>query len=62
MVAMESMLVTQEEQAGGSSANYDVELIHLAEAHRDILRAGACVCVCVGCCLPTKTLNLNNTK
>ena len=45
MVAMESMLVTQEEQAGGSSANYDVELIHLAEAHRDILRAGACVCV-----------------
>ncbi|KAL5516104.1 hypothetical protein EMCRGX_G001375 [Ephydatia muelleri] len=28
-----------EEQAGGSSANYDVELIHLAEAHRDILRA-----------------------
>ena len=47
MVAMESMLVTQEEQAGGSSANYDVELIHLAEAHRDILRAGVCVCVCV---------------
>ena len=45
MVAMESMLVTQEEQAGGSSANYDVELIHLAKAHRDILRAGACVCV-----------------
>ena len=36
---------SQEEQAGGSSANYDVELIHLAEAHRDILRAGVCVCV-----------------
>ena len=32
--------LVQEEQAGGSSANYDVELIHLAEAHRDILRAG----------------------
>ena len=30
----------KEEQAGGSSANYDVELIHLAEAHRDVLRAG----------------------
>ena len=30
----------QEEQTGGSSTNYDVELIHLAEAHRDILRAG----------------------
>lgn len=30
----------QEEQAGGSSANYDVELIHSSEAHRDILRAG----------------------
>ena len=43
MVAMEPLLVTQEEQAGGSSANYDVELIHLAEAHRDILRAGVCV-------------------
>ena len=56
MVAMELplqwLLVTQEEQAGGSSANYDVELIHLAEAHRDILRAGLCVCVAT-------TLNLN---
>ena len=66
MVAMEPLLVTQEEQAGGSSANYDVELIHLAEAHRDILRAGACVCVCgcvfAGCCLATKTWNLNNMK
>lgn len=30
----------KEEQVGGSSANYDVELIHLAEAHRDVLRAG----------------------
>ena len=53
MVAMESMLVTQEEQAGGSSANYDGELIHLAEAHRDILRAGACVCVLPPLCSST---------
>ena len=47
MVVMELPLqcTSQEEQAGGSSANYDVELIHLAEAHRDILRAGVCVCV-----------------
>ena len=55
---------SQEEQAGGSSANYDVELIHLAEAHRDILRAGVCVCVCVCVCCnhfePTsRTLNHN---
>ena len=54
MVALEPLLIMQEEQAGGSSANYDVELIHLAEAHRDILRAGACACVCVcvvcACC------------
>ena len=42
MVVMEQC-TSQEEQAGGSSANYDVELIHLAESHRDILRAGACV-------------------
>jgi hypothetical protein len=30
----------KEEQSGGSSFNYDVELIHMAEAHRDIFRAG----------------------
>ena len=30
----------QEEQSGSGSANYDVELIHLSEAHRDILRGG----------------------
>ena len=25
---------------GGSSANYDVELLHHSDMHRDILRAG----------------------
>ena len=30
----------QEEQSGGGSINYDVELIHDADAHRDIFRAG----------------------
>ena len=30
----------QEEQSGSGSASYDVELIHLSEAHRDILRGG----------------------
>ena len=30
----------QEDQSGGNSANYDVELYHHKDAHRDILRAG----------------------
>jgi hypothetical protein len=30
----------KEEQSGSGSASYDVELIHLSEAHRDILRGG----------------------
>lgn len=34
------LLWWQEEQVGGSSANYDVELLHHADMHRDILRAG----------------------
>ena len=34
------MPVSQEEQSGGGSHNYDVELIHLREGHRDIFRAG----------------------
>ena len=40
---MEWILCVQEEQSGSGSANYDVELIHLAEAHRDILRGGTCI-------------------
>ena len=32
--------LSQEEQSGCGSANYDVELIHLSEAHRDVLRGG----------------------
>ena len=38
----ELVLCVQEEQSGSGSANYDVELIHLSEAHRDILRGGTC--------------------
>jgi hypothetical protein len=30
----------KEDQSGGNSANYDVELYHHKDAHRDILRAG----------------------
>ncbi|XP_011402687.2 PREDICTED: protein asunder homolog isoform X2 [Amphimedon queenslandica] len=30
----------KEEQSGGGSFNYDVELIHKADAHRDIIRSG----------------------
>ena len=37
---MELIPCVQEEQSGSGSANYDVELIHLSEAHRDILRGG----------------------
>ena len=32
--------VEQEDQSGGNSINYDVELFHHSEAHRDIYRAG----------------------
>ena len=34
----------QEEQSGGGSFNYDVELIHKADAHRDIIRSGMSIC------------------
>ena len=39
---MEWVPPLQEEQSGTGSANYDVELIHLSEAHRDVLRGGTC--------------------
>ena len=43
-IGLELVLCVQEEQSGSGSANYDVELIHLSEAHRDILRGGTCTC------------------
>ena len=43
----------QEEQQGGASANYDVELLHAAAAHEDMFISGnnfhlifTCVCTC----------------
>ena len=36
--------LSQEEQSGGGSFNYDVELIHKADAHRDIIRSGTSIC------------------
>ena len=33
-------MLFQEEQNASSSANYDVELLHQAEAHTELLKAG----------------------
>ena len=40
IINVQYMCIFQEEQSGGGSHNYDVELVHLREGHRDIFRAG----------------------